>query len=248
VGIVENPQYCLNGALGEYLRSEEQRLYDAAVADLFGFNALQYGMLESDFLRESRISHRLKTDTRAGHFCSESPFLPISANSLDLLLLPHTLEFSDYPQQTLREAERVLVPEGHVVISGINPISLWGLRSALQKKSTQPMKDYLWAGQSFGLLRIKDWLNLLGFEIINTQFACYRLPIQNQRWSQGLALSEIGHRYWTRFGGVYCLLAKKRVLGMRVIKPTWKKMKLSSKFVTSNSKKDTLNQHNQSID
>lgn len=243
--MTEKQQYCLNGALGEYLRSEEQKLYDAAVADLFGFHALQYGMLETDFLRESRISYRLKTDVNAGHFFSESPFLPVPANSLDLLLLPHTLEFSDFPQQTLREAERVLVPEGHVVISGINPLSLWGLRSALHKKSSGNLQDSLWSAHSFGLLRIKDWLNLLGFEIISTQFGCYRLPIQNQTWSKRLAFNEMGSAYWSHFGGVYCILAKKRVIGMRLIKPSWKKVKLSSKFVTSNSQKDVFKQQNQ---
>jgi SAM-dependent methyltransferase len=246
--MTKSQQYCLNGTLGEYLRSEEQKLYDTAVADLFGFNALQYGMLESDFLRESRISYCLKTDLHAGSFFSESAFLPIPANSLDLLLLPHTLEFSDYPQQSLREAERVLVPEGYVVITGINPFSLWGLRSALQKKSSQHAQDSLWSRHSFGLLRIKDWLNLLGFEIININFGCYQPPIQNQTWLQRLALNEIGRKYWTRFGGVYCILAKKRVVGMRVIKPSWKKMKLNSKLVTSNTPKDALNQKNQSLD
>ena len=30
--------------------------------------------------------------------------------------------------EALREVERVLVPEGRVVIFGLNPMSLWGLR------------------------------------------------------------------------------------------------------------------------
>lgn len=238
--MTENQQYFLNGALGEYLKSEEQALYDAAVTDLFGFNALQYGMLELDLLRESRIPYCLKADVGSGNFQAESPFLPLSASSLDLLLLPHALDFSDFPQQTLREAERVLVPEGYVVLTGVNPLSLWGLRRFLQRKSNCSNQQNLWAGQSFGILRIKDWLNLLGFEIVSTHFSCYRMPVQNQIWSKRLALDVLGRRCYSHFGGVYCIVAKKRVLGMRVIKPNWNKVKLNSKFVTTTSQKDEL--------
>lgn len=238
--MAENQQYWLNGALGEYLKSEEQALYDAAVADLFGFKALQYGMLELDLQRESRIPYRLKAGISSGNFQAESPFLPLPADSLDLLLLPHALDFSDFPQQTLREAERVLVPEGYVVLTGVNPLSLWGLRRFLQRKSNCSNRQNLWAGQSFGILRIKDWLNLLGFEIVSTHFSCYRIPVQNQIWSKRLALDVLGRKCWSHFGGVYCIVAKKRVLGMRIIKPNWKKVKLNSKFVTTTSQKDEL--------
>ena len=238
--MAENQQYWLNGALGEYLKSEEQALYDAAVTDLFGFNALQYGMLELNLLRESRIPYRLKADVSSGNFHAESPFLPLPASSLDLLLLPHSLDFSDLPQQTLREAERVLVPEGYVVLTGVNPLSLWGFRRSLQRKSNCSNQQNLWSGQSFGVLRIKDWLNLLGFEIVSTHFSCYRIPMQNQIWSKRLALDVLGRKCWSHFGGVYCIVAKKRVLGMRVIKPSWNKVKLNSKFVTTTSQKDEL--------
>jgi SAM-dependent methyltransferase len=54
--------------------------------------------------------------------------LPFPNQSLDLVLLPHTLELARDPHDTLREVERVLVPEGRVVIVGFNPASLWGLR------------------------------------------------------------------------------------------------------------------------
>ena len=53
--------------------------------------------------------------------------LPFDSRSVDIMLLPHTLEFSDDPHQVLREVSRVLTPEGHAVILGFNPFSLWGL-------------------------------------------------------------------------------------------------------------------------
>ena len=54
--------------------------------------------------------------------------LPFATHSIDLVVMPHILEFAEDPHQVLREVERVLVPEGHVVITGFNPASLWGLR------------------------------------------------------------------------------------------------------------------------
>jgi ubiquinone/menaquinone biosynthesis C-methylase UbiE len=54
--------------------------------------------------------------------------LPFATQSLDLVVLPHVLEFAAEPHQVLREVERVLIPEGQVIICGFNPSSLWGMR------------------------------------------------------------------------------------------------------------------------
>lgn len=133
---------------GRYLLAWEQSQFDQAVTDLFGYHALQLGVAEIDGLRANRISHRwlalpqipgepapnpaapmvtLPASPRIA-LVTDSSALPFSANSLDLVLLPHTLELSLDPHATLREVERVLVPEGRVVICGLNPASLWGLR------------------------------------------------------------------------------------------------------------------------
>jgi SAM-dependent methyltransferase len=45
--------------------------------------------------------------------------------------MAHALEFHDDPHQILREVERVLIPEGELIITGFNPISIWGLRQRL---------------------------------------------------------------------------------------------------------------------
>jgi len=122
----------LSTALGRYLQMQEQFLYDQAVVDLFGFNALQMGSLQMDLLRNSRVTHRFKSadcydsKQQPNLLCADD-FLPIADTSLDLLLLPHRLEFSERPHQTLREAERVMIPEGHLLISGFNPFGWWGL-------------------------------------------------------------------------------------------------------------------------
>ena len=118
---------------GRYLLAWEQAQFDQAVADVFGYHALQLGAAEVDGLRTNRMPHRWLAlpepvqPSRAALF-TDFAALPFAANSLDLVVLPHALELSEDPHATLREVERVLVPEGRVVICGLNPASLWGMR------------------------------------------------------------------------------------------------------------------------
>jgi ubiquinone/menaquinone biosynthesis C-methylase UbiE len=57
--------------------------------------------------------------------------LPFAANSIDLAVMPHVLESHDNPHQILREVERILIPDGQLVITGFNPLSLWGASTAV---------------------------------------------------------------------------------------------------------------------
>jgi ubiquinone/menaquinone biosynthesis C-methylase UbiE len=133
--------------------------------------------------------------------------------------LPHILEFSDTPHQILREVERVLMPEGNLIISGFNPLSLWGANRTWQKKCGYP-----WCGEFIGLARLKDWLALLGFEVVGGRFSAYAPPLQQSKWLERFAFMEAaGDRWWAVSGGVYFLHAIKRVPGMRLIKPKWNK-------------------------
>ena len=203
---------------GQYVLTREQAIFDRSVADIFGFNAVQLGLPGSDFLRISRIPFHIKAGKESGvHLWLEAEELPFETGSIDLVLLPHILEFSAHPHQILREVERVLRPEGSVIISGFNPISLWGIRRALCQK-----KEFPWCGKFISLLRMKDWLALLGFEVQSGRYTCYAPPFAGSvllARSQFSATSE--NRWWSVVGGVYFVQAKKRVPGMRVIKPNW---------------------------
>src|SRR5688572_24703977 len=142
--------------LGGYLVEREQRYFDNAVADIFGYNAFQVGLPEIDLLRASRIPLQVRVGPD-GPVDMRADFgdLPIASNSADLVLLPHVLEFAEHPHQILREAARVLMPEAHVVISGFNPFSLWGWRRAVHRGAHFP-----WRGRFITLMRVKDWLAL----------------------------------------------------------------------------------------
>jgi len=231
---IDSEQAWLATPAGAYLLEQEQRLFDEAVSNVFGFNALQLGMHEMDLLRNCRIPFLFKASRDNGLVHCEPDHLPFSGNSLDLILLPHTLEFSDNPHQALREAERVLVPEGHVMITGFNPISPWGLRRFVSKRQSYP-----WNGRSFSLLRIKDWLALLGFELVAGHMACYAPPCRNPVWLSKLQfMDRAGDRWWPMMGGVYFITAKKRVLGMRLLKPSWSKSKLNPGLLPTPSQKN----------
>jgi SAM-dependent methyltransferase len=136
----------------------------------------------------------------------------------------HTLELAQDPHQALREVERVLMPEGRVVIVGFNPASLWGLRQALGKLRVglgigrqRPL--FLPAsGEFLGYRRLRDWLRLLSFEVESGRFGCYRPPVDSQRWLERYAwMDGSGERWWPVFGAAYFVVAVKRVRGMRLV-------------------------------
>ncbi len=129
--------------LGAYAKAWEQAQCDAIVADLFGYHALQLGLPDLHTLQANRMPHRWlavahepenfesipKTETQTAiDFVTDYTALPFFESSLDLLVLPHSLELSTDPHATLREAQRVLVPEGKLLIFSFNPISLWGVK------------------------------------------------------------------------------------------------------------------------
>ena len=216
----------------------EQQMFDATVSNIFGFNAVQLGLPQMDSLKNSRMPHILHVGNNAGEVLCESDYLPFSENCIDLICLPHVLEFSENPHQTLREAERILVPEGHLILTGFNPISAWGVKQVLSQD-----KNYPWHGHFFTLSRIKDWLALLGLEYVSGQMHCYEPPINNQQWLNRFAvMDKLGSRWWPMMGGVYFIVAKKRVVNITLLKPNWKNPSLKSRLVPSSNPKSKPSQ------
>ncbi|RYY93135.1 MAG: class I SAM-dependent methyltransferase [Comamonadaceae bacterium] len=222
-------QAWLETPAGRYLRAWEQQQFDQAVVDLFGYHALQLGLAEIDGLRSNRISHRWIATPQASAaplpprvaLVADPAALPFQANSLDLVLLPHTLDLSPDPHDALREVERVLVPEGRVVICGLNPASLWGLR---QRRTR--LYERLGVGEPFmpasrnliSYRRLRDWLRLLSFEVESSRFGLYRPAMRSEAWLERLRwIDRLGDRWWPIFGALYFVVAVKRVRGMTLI-------------------------------
>jgi SAM-dependent methyltransferase len=220
--------------LGQHLLAQEQEHFDKAIADVFGYNALQLGLPGVDFLRASRISLRLHVDPDASaELRADFRDLPIASNSTDLVVLPHALEFSADPHQILREAARILMPEAQLAVACFNPWSLWGLRRLFGSRSAYP-----WNGRFINLHRLKDWCALLGLEIIGGHMGCYVPPCGTTRWLGRLGfMEEAGDRWWPIAGGVYYLQAVKRVRGMRLIMPKWREKLAADKMLAPAPKK-----------
>jgi SAM-dependent methyltransferase len=212
-----------SGTQGAYVLRWEQAHVDAIVSDVFGYNAMQIGLPAHDLLRASRIAHRFTVEAdlaRGGAAAYAEPAeLPIATASLDLVVLPHVLEFAREPHRILREVERVLVPDGSLVVTGFNPFSLFGARRLCARSGgTWP-----WRGHYFSVLRVRDWLTLLGFETPPGVFGCYAPPARTQKWlDRWQFLERAGNRWWPVCGGCYVLHGIKRVHGMRLIAPKWK--------------------------
>jgi len=211
----------LNTEPGRYLLDWELAQFDSAVEDVFGYRAVQLGLPGIDFLRQNRIAFRLTAAIEQGAAVTADPLqLPFASNSLDLIVLPHVLESHTEPHQVLREVERVLVPEGQAVISGFNTLSLWGLRQSFAGRNAGAP----WDSKFIGLLRLKDWLKLLGFELNGGVFGCYAPPFSNDKWLRRFAFMEkAGARWWPIMGGSYVVRAVKRVHGMRIVTPAWRR-------------------------
>lgn len=209
---------------GRYVLEWELAQFDLATEDSFGFRAAQVGLPEYDFLRQNRIPFRFTLGLEPGALLTADPLqLPLASQSVDLIVLPHLLESCADPHQVLREVERVLRPEGQLVISGFNTISLWRLRQSFATRDAGAP----WDARFIGLMRLKDWLKLLGFELNGGKFGRYAPPVASERWLARFAFMEsAGARWWPIAGSVYVVRAIKRVPGMRIVTPAWRKERL----------------------
>ena len=221
--------------LGQYLLEKERAYLDDVTPDIFGFHALQVGLPGFDLLRENRITHRMRVATHGEpDLYAKGHELPFATQSIDLVLMPHVMEFADEPHAILREVDRVMMPEGRLVIVGFNPWSLWGLRSALGFSRN----EYPWNGRFVSLLRVKDWLALLGFDVSAGRLIGYAPPFDREKLRRRFGFMEpAGDRWWAVGGAVYMLQAIKRVRGMRLITPAWHEKDAREKALVAAAKR-----------
>jgi len=217
--------------LGQHMLLAERQVLDDVLPNLFGYHLLQVGYPVDEVLwASSLIPNRILLEAGDEANAPTSPALrplmmadahalPILTDSVDVVLLAHTLEFEQDPHQVLREADRVLVPEGHVVILGFNPWSPWGLWHLLVSRWAAPP----WNGQFRSLGRIKDWLALLGFDVGCSRSFFFRPPLRHEGLMRRLnVLERVGQRCWPFAGAVYIVVAKKRVMTPTPIRPRWR--------------------------
>jgi len=221
--------------LGHSVLEAEKKFLLHSLATYFGKQGLLLGVPhQNELLKASVTAHQIVltpiiSKTRQIKTI-ESDFdeLPISTGRVDLVLLPHTLEYLDNPRQLLSEACRIVKPEGHIVILGFNPISMWGIRKFFSKKN----KGVPWSSNFIRAASIKEWLALADFELVKQNTLLFRPPLKHHGLYRKLNFLEwVGNKCYGYFGGVYVLIAKAKVIPLTPIRLRWKQS-LSSMRVT----------------
>lgn len=219
-----------HSALGQQLAQTEKAQLDTILPTLFGYHLVQIGQYcDVPLLQASKVSHCSVMQTTAQPGISSvtdsylnglAHALPFANDSVDVVILNHVLEFSLHPHNVLREVERVLVPDGHVVIMMFNPWSLWALYRMLMYWRKSPP----WCGRFISVTRSKDWLALLGFDVTRTQGCFFRPPLQQMAVMERLRWFEsLGQRFCPILGGSYMLVAQKKMTTLTPIRPRWAK-------------------------
>lgn len=196
------------------------------VADLFGYQLLQVGQLYCAewLLQECRIRFRtilatqVEKESQAEVICGDPAMLPIATDSIDAAILLHTLDSASDPLQVLREIERVLIPEGRVLILGFNPMNPFGLWR-FGRLGAVP-----WGNRFIRQGRVVEWLRELDFDVELTR-GCLSLPPLRQVSLMGRLpfLERAGRRWWPLFSSVYLVRAVKRVTRLTPIRTRWRR-------------------------
>jgi SAM-dependent methyltransferase len=212
--------------LGRLLSEVELAALEQQLPTLFGYHLMVIDPpWENCCLNNSRIPHQviqhIGSEPQDGVVLQgDTEAWPVMTDSVDAVILPHTLELAREPHQVLREADRSLIPDGHLLILGFNPRSLWGLRRVLTPRARQMP----WESRFLSMHRIKDWISLLGFDVLYSSFLFHRPPLQNTRLLEKLHFMEpSAGKGRMLLAGVYLLVARKRSIIMTPIKPAWEK-------------------------
>ncbi len=218
----------LTTAPGRLLVEWESREFGSLVEDVFGSHALQIGSPALHTLQANRIHSKWliarpdpKRASTARPFSiplieADLEALPVAGESIDLVTMPHALDFSREPQQVLREAVRILEPEGRLVLTAFNSHGLWWMR---QRAVAFGLPPYLPSNlMPISLSRLKDWFSLLGLKIDRGRFGIYAPSFRREKSLEAWKwLDKAGDRWAPQFSNLIMLSAVKRVPGGQII-------------------------------
>lgn len=208
---------------GQMLLDAVERQFERLLPRMFGYHAAFVGepWAAERLLAPTHIRHRAVLGPSPGDgasVCARPESLPFEADSVDLVVLFHALELSPDPHAVLREVHRVLIPNGHLILVAFNPYSSWGLARVLRRGRYAP-----WQGHYYGPRRLKDWLLLLGLDLVDARSLFFRPPLQGSRLQQRLRFLERAlPRVLPFAGAVNLLVAGKRVLPLTPTRPRWR--------------------------
>lgn len=205
-----------------YSMEQDQVLY--ILSHIFGDLLVQIGgasdlslVKASPIFKKVYLSPTVKSLSSPLQICAQAEELPLYPNSIDVIVLPHLLEYSVHPKIILQEVYQALAPNGQVIIMGFNPLSLWGLKRMFKNQHHFP-----WTGRFYMVSEINHWLRKLDFRVIMTKTFCFRPPVESEKILNGLLFLEMfGQVCASGFGGVYFIAAQKTVHGLTPIRTHW---------------------------
>ena len=210
----------LQTPLARSLLEQEQRVVEEALDGIFGEHCLQLGLWgdHDSFLGYARTQRRncLAEDAAQVNgvgIVGKLHKLPIASESVDAVLLPHTLEFSSRPHAILREVHRILRSDGHLIVLGFKPGGFWGVRRLLPGAAMPPGTDQLISDR-----RLRDWLNLLDLRIHGVTRYFFRWPLPGNGGPSSQLWENRGQRWWPELAACYMLSAQKRTYTLTSVK------------------------------
>jgi len=210
---------------GKHLLEQENTLLINGLDSLFGYHLVMLGLLDYERgLASSPISHKVvmndedQSDSVLNLLGSQY-HLPLRTDSVDVVVLPHLLEYCEQPHQVLREVERITMPDGYIVIIGFNPVSCYGIcRALLGFRHKMP-----WEGHYYHPVRLRDWMRLLGFEIVKIRYGGFAPPIPHELTQQRLAfMNKATDSFFAPLGSVYMIVARNQTVTPNVVRAPWK--------------------------
>ena len=202
------------GPLGQQLLQQERKILSEALTCCFGSYLVHYAPFVDTPLAFEQIGRCVRMGPPfpgVEVHCLEQAW-PLGENAADAVVLQHALDFSLSPYALLREAARSVRPGGHLFIVGINPWSLWRLRSVLSSGAFH-------RATCVSPARVTEWLNVLGFGLERRRYGCYCPPLASAQWQTRLArLETLGQYSKLPLGGVYVLTVRKLMVGLRPLR------------------------------
>ncbi len=216
------PESWIKSQTGQALLASERKLITQLLPELHGYYLLQYSGLGEKLLDHTSLDHDFYVSQSQTNQTSSAQIdychLPFRENTLDAVVLHHVLDFTQNPHQCLREAARVVVPNGYLVVVGFNPWSMCGVRRRLARDHKGP-----WRGYHITMNRLKDWMALLGFRDEKHGYGEFFFPLHLSALHGAMqAVDGVLSKTGLPFGGVYVLIARKLVAGMTPIRPKWR--------------------------
>ncbi|MGF1707836.1 methyltransferase domain-containing protein [Enterovibrio baiacu] len=206
-------------AHGEWACAHIQTRLDEWLPKMFGYHMLKLGGLSCELVSgHCNIQHQVCIDklNPLRNVESENYDLPFVDKAFDVCVLANQLDYSDDPHRLLREIDRVMIDDGYLVITGVNPSSIMGVGRLIPwRKNRMP-----WNGRMFTPLRVRDWLGVLNYEIV--ELSCFGLIPATKHRTCGVWFENACSGLLPAIGSLYFIVARKRTYPLKPIKPEWK--------------------------